>query len=211
VSGPRDGAAPPPEPAVLGAGFFARPAPAVAEALCGVLLARADEGLLARIVEAEAYTEDDPACHAHRRRTPANEPLFGAPGTAYVYRSYGVHWLFNIATGAEDVGQGVLVRAAEPLAGLERMRARRGDRPDRELLRGPGRLAQAFGLDGSWNGLALSASALDLYDDGARPPVTGGPRVGISEAADWPWRFAVAGSRWVSRYVRSPRAPAPSA
>ncbi|MFO8076485.1 MAG: DNA-3-methyladenine glycosylase [Egibacteraceae bacterium] len=209
MSGPQDAAARPPDAVALGAAFFARPAPEVAAALCGVLLARPDEGLLARIVEAEAYTEDDPSCHAHRRRTAANEPLFGAPGTAYVYRSYGVHWLFNVATGAEDVGQGVLVRAAEPLAGLEAMRARRGGRPDRDLLRGPGRLAQGFGLDGSWSGVALSASALDLYDDGARPAVTAGPRVGIAEAADWPWRFAVAGSPWVSRYVRSPRAPAP--
>ncbi len=198
----------PGQAAVLDAAFFARPAPEVAEALCGVLLARADEGLLARIVEAEAYTEDDPACHAHRRRTRANAPLFAAPGTAYVYRSYGVHWLFNVATGAEGRGEGVLVRAAQPLAGLERMRARRGARPDRELLRGPGRLAQAFGLDGSWSGVTLSDSPLDLLDDGLRPAVTAGPRVGIADAADWPWRFSVTDCPWVSRYVRSARAPA---
>lgn len=194
---------------------FARAATEVAPALLGLLLVRAGDDtnggpLVARIVETEAYTEDDPACHAHRGRTRTNAPLFGPPGTAYVYRSYGVHWLLNVVTGAPGRGEGVLLRAAEPLHGWETFRARRGRVADRDLLRGPGRLAQAFGIDGSWSERDLCGppvEELHVRDDGARPPVEAGPRVGIAQAADWPRRWVVAGSRWVSPYQRSPRAP----
>ena len=176
----------------------------------GALLIAADEGLVARIVEVEAYLGDDPACHAYRRRTVRNEPLYGPPGHAYVYLSYGVHWLLNIATGRDGVAEGCLLRAAQPLSGLERMRQRRGDVGDRELLRGPGRLGQAFGLDGRYSGrdLCTAGAPVRVGRDGVRVVVKTGPRVGVSQAADRPWRFFVDASPWVSPYTRSPRAPA---
>jgi DNA-3-methyladenine glycosylase len=194
-------------------GFFAREAPAVAADLVGKLLVRADDGLVARIVETEAYMQHDPACHAYQRRTARNEPLYGPPGHAYVYFSYGMHWCLNTATGVDGVAEGVLIRAAEPLEGLDVMQERRGGVRERDLLRGPARLAKAYGLDGAWSGRDLcgtaAASPLHLADDDTRPEVAAGPRVGVSKAADWPWRFSVPGSRWVSPYTRSPRAPAP--
>lgn len=195
--------------------FFARAADEVAPDLVGKLLLRADEGLAARVVETEAYTEDEPACHAHRGRTERNAPLFGPPGHAYVYFVYGMHWCLNVATGVEGRGEGCLLRAAEPLAGQERMRHRRfGEhrrRSDRELLRGPARLAQAFGLDGSWSGMDLcepdgGAHGLRMADDGQRPAVTATPRTGVAAAVGVPWRFLVPDSPWVSPYKRHRRA-----
>lgn len=190
--------------------FFARPAPEVAADLIGKLLVRTDEGLVVRLVESEAYTQDDPACHAYGGRPSVRTaPLFGPPGHAYVYFSYGMHWCLNTTTGVEGRGEGCLLRAAEPVRGIPLMRQRRGGQPDRELLRGPARLAQAIGLDGTWSGRDLCApdGVLHLADDGARPDVVAGPRVGVSRAADLPWRFSMVGSRWVSAYKRSPRAP----
>lgn len=189
--------------------FFARDATVVASALVGTLLVDPDGGLCARVVEVEAYTQDDPACHAYRRRTVRNDPLWGPPGHAYVYRSYGVHWCFNVSTGSNGVAQGVLVRAARPLRGLERMRARRSGAADRELLRGPAKLCAAYGLTGADSGRDLCGGdpPVTFHDDGDRPEVAAGPRVGVSVAADVPWRFHVAGSPWVSAYRRSPRAP----
>lgn len=187
--------------------FFARPALEVARELVGKLLVRADDGLIARIVEAEAYTGDDPASHAYGGLTVRNAPLWGPPGHAYVYRSYGVHWCLNTSTDSDGVAGGCLLRAAEPLGGLVTMRLRRGGVLDRDLLRGPGRLGQAFGLDGSWSGRDLCDGApLGLADDGVGPPVEAGPRVGVGRAADRPWRFMVPGNPWVSPYKRSPRA-----
>lgn len=190
--------------------FLARGALTVARALVGALLIRPDEGLVARIVETEAYTAEDPACHAYRRRTERNAPLWGPAGHAYVYRSYGVHWCLNVATGTDGVAEGCLIRAAEPLAGLVTFRLRRGEQPGgRDLLRGPGRLGQAYGLDGTYSGRDLCSddAPLHLSSDGTAPQVAAGPRVGVSRAADRPWRFFVTGSRWVSAYSRSPRAP----
>jgi len=189
--------------------FFARDAVDVGRDLIGRLLVREDDGIVARLVETEAYHQDDPASHAYQRRTVRNAPLYGPPGHAYVYLNYGIHWCLNVSTGVDGVGEGCLLRAAEPLAGLDVLRARRGSAGDRDLLRGPGRLGQAYGLDGSWTGRDLSSGGpLFLADDGARPQVATGPRVGVSRAADLPWRFWVPGSRWVSSYKRSPRAPA---
>lgn len=190
--------------------FFARPAPQVAHDLVGALLVRSDQGLMARLVETEAYMQHDPACHAYRRVTARNAVLHGPPGHAYVYLSYGLHWCLNISTGSDGVAEGCLLRAAEPLEGHDTFRARRGARhPDRDLLRGPARLTQAFGLDGWWNGHDLCVRGpLRLADDGHRPEVIAGPRVGVSRAADWPWRFRVPDSAWSSAYVRSSRAPA---
>lgn len=193
------------DPAVL----CAASATEVAPALLGKVLVHPADGLAARIVETEAYTSWDPTCHAARGRTARNAALFGPAGTVYVQRSYGVHWLCNLVTGPRGDGQGVLLRAAEPLEGLARMRARRGGRADRELLAGPGRLTEAFGIDGSLDGRPLGAGGLRLLDDGTTPEIACGPRVGVTQAADVPWRFTVRGSPWVSRYVRSPRAPRP--
>jgi DNA-3-methyladenine glycosylase len=189
--------------------FFARDAVDVGRDLVGRLLVRDDDGIVARLVETEAYHQDDPASHAYQRRTARNAPLYGPPGHAYVYLNYGIHWCLNVSTGVDGVGEGCLLRAAEPLDGLAAMRARRGGADDRDLLRGPGRLGQAYGLDGSWSGRDLCAGGpLFLADDGVRPEVATGPRVGVSRAADLPWRFWIPGSRWASSYKRSPRAPA---
>lgn len=191
----------------LSRSFFARPAPEVAPDLIGKLLVKADDGLVARIVETEAYTDEEPACHAYRGQTPRNAPLFGPPGHAYVYFTYGMHWCMNTATGPPGRGQGCLLRAAEPLEGLELMRGRRAGMRDRDLLRGPGRLGQAFGLGRSHSGTDLcDGGPLFLADDGARPALLSGPRVGVSLAADLPWRFWAAESPFVSPYKRHPRA-----
>jgi DNA-3-methyladenine glycosylase len=200
------------ERTALGRAFFARDALEVARDLVGAVVEvdDGDDGVVSvRLVETEAYTADDPACHAYRGRTERNAPLFGPAGHAYVYRSYGIHWCCNVATGQDGCAQGVLLRAAEPLAGLATIRARRGDRvPQRDLLRGPGRLTQALAVDGSLSGadLCVERPPLWLLDDGAAPAVEAGPRVGVSRAADRPWRFTARGSRWVSPYKRHPRA-----
>ena len=189
--------------------FFARPAPEVARDLVGMLLVDIGHGLAARLVEVEAYRQDEPACHAYGRRTPRLEPLYGPPGHAYVYFTYGMHFCANVSTGEAGVAQGCLLRAAEPLAGLELMRARRGGArvADRDLLRGPARLAQAFGLGREDSGRDLCGGGpLHFGDDGCRPPVTAGPRVGVTSAADLPWRFVLTGSPWASPYKRHPRA-----
>jgi DNA-3-methyladenine glycosylase len=177
----------------------------------GKLLVRPDDGITVRIVETEAYRQDDPACHAHRGMTARNAPLFGPPGHAYVYFSYGMHWCLNVVSGHEGWGEGCLLRAAEPLDGLDVIRARRGEQHrDRDLLRGPGRLGQALGLNREHSGMDVCAadSLLRLFDDGCRPAVLAGPRVGVALAADMAWRFWAAESPWVSAYKRSPRAPA---
>lgn len=191
--------------------FFARPAPEVAHDLVGKLLCRASDGIVVRIVETEAYRQDDPASHAHRGPTPRNAPMFGPPGHAYVYFTYGMHWCVNVVTGTEGWGEGCLLRAAEPIEGIDALRVRRGDRvPDRDLLRGPGRLGQALGMTGDHSGSDVCGNGpLSLADDGCRPAVVAGPRVGVALAAEVPWRFWAQGSRWVSPYKRSPRAPVP--
>ncbi len=193
----------------LARAFFARPAEQVAPELVGRLLRR--DGVTARIVETEAYHQDDPACHAHRRRTVRNAPLFGPPGHAYVYFSYGMHWCFNIATGVEGVGEGCLIRAAEPLDGLEVVRVRRPGVRERDLLRGPARLCAGLDIHGAYSGADLCGAEtfIAVLDDGASPAVSRGPRVGVSQGADAPWRWWVTGSPWVSAYQRSPRAAPP--
>lgn len=188
--------------------FYARPAPQLAADLVGKLLHKPEDGLVARIVEVEAYRQDDPASHAHRGQTARNTPMFGPPGHAYVYFSYGAHWCLNVVAGEEGFGEGCLLRAAEPLEGLQLMRARRGPTiRERDLLRGPGRLGQAFALERSYSGTDICGRGrLHLSDDGTRPVVETGPRVGVSLAAEMAWRYFVAGSPWVSAYKRSPRA-----
>jgi DNA-3-methyladenine glycosylase len=187
-------------------GFCARPAEDVARDLLGRVLVSSVGGEVAagRIVEAEAYVgPHDDASHAAARtgRTVRNAAMFGPPGTAYVYRIYGVHWCLNIVTDRPGYPAAVLVRALEPLSGLDVMRRRRGGVTDRDLARGPGRLAQALGVDLSLDGHALQAPPL-LLAAGAPVPaarIAVDRRVGVVRAADWPLRFFVEGSRWISR------------
>ena len=155
------------------------------------------------IVETEAYHEVEPACHAFAGLTPRTRTLFERPGTAYVYRSYGIHALLNVVVEPEGVGAAVLIRALEPLAGVELMRARRGREPLTDLCSGPGKLTQALGIDVVLNGTPLLGGPIELgpppaADDG-RPRLVVGPRIGITRAVELPWRFCAAGSRHVSR------------
>jgi DNA-3-methyladenine glycosylase len=182
----------------LGREFFARGPGAVARDLVGCALVR--DGVGGVIVETEAYAEHEPACHAFVGRTARTEVLFGAPGHAYVYLSYGIHQLFNVVTGAEGDAGAVLIRALEPRWGLERMRRRRPGRPDQELCSGPGRLSLALGIGPEDNRLDLCSGPISLHPRNGRPvaPIAG-PRIGISKATELPWRFCDTGSRWLSR------------
>jgi DNA-3-methyladenine glycosylase len=200
----------------LDAGLLAARAEAAAPALLGKLLVRTEEDgaeVVARIVETEAYREDDPASHSHAGPTPRTRPMFDGPGTSYVYRSYGVHWCLNVAAEPEGVGAAVLLRAARLLRGHEVVRPRRpAARRDVELLRGPGRLTQALDVDGprhDHGDLLTGVAGLRLADDGLRcahTAVLTGGRVGVRLAADVPWRFRLRGVPEVSPYRSHPRA-----
>ncbi len=184
--------------AVLAPAFFERDVVDVARELIGVTLVHGS--CAGRIVETEAYDESEPACHAFAGVTERTRPLFGPPRHAYVYLSYGIHELFNVVTGPRGHGAAVLVRALEPLRGIELMRARRPGRSDRELCSGPGRLTLALDIGRSLDGIALDggggAPALLAGDRPERIEV--GPRVGITKAAELPWRFREAASPWTS-------------
>jgi DNA-3-methyladenine glycosylase len=162
------------------------------------------DGVGGRIVECEAYRRDDPASHAFPGPTPRNAVMFGPAGRAYVYLSYGLHWMLNIVCGAhEGAGEAVLIRALEPTAGLEQMRRRRGREAVLELCRGPGRLGQALAVGPGLNGEPIGAGRIELTL--AAPPglVVQSPRIGISRAQDLPWRFLLEGSPYVSPSRRS--------
>ncbi len=179
---------------------FAAPSHEIARRLIGMTLLV--DGVGGRIVETEAYDRDDPASHSFSGATPRNGAMFGLPGRAYVYRSYGIHWCLNLVCREAGHGAGVLLRALEPTHGLERMRARRGLDATRLLCAGPGRLAQALGIDSSFNGMALDAAPFTLMaapDDHPAILLEVGPRIGISRATDVPWRFGERGSRYLSR------------
>jgi DNA-3-methyladenine glycosylase len=186
---------------------------AAAPALLGGILVWGE--MRARIVETEAYRgEDDPACHAFGRTSMRNMNLFASPGTAYVYFNYGVHWMLNIVAHEEGRAAAVLIRAAQPLAGLEYMRDRRPVARDRDLLSGPGKLCHAYGISGQQNGIDLLAAGDGLRILASQAPATNvvaTPRIGIAEGKwhDVPWRF-VDGDRmdWVSR--GRPKRVAPS-
>lgn len=188
----------------LDAAFFDRSVHLVARELIGCQLFY--EGCGGTIVETESYERDDPACHAHVGLTKRTETLFGPPGRAYVYLSYGIHRLFNAVAEPEGDAAAVLIRALEPTVGLDAMRSRRGDRPDTDLCSGPGKLTDALGIGLDANGADLSADPFLLLppEFGWAGEVVAGPRVGITKAVDRPWRFSLAGSAFVSR-LRSPR------
>jgi DNA-3-methyladenine glycosylase len=185
----------------LGADFYARPVLAVARELIGCVVEHG--GASGVIVETEAYHESEAACHAFVGVTPRTRTLFADPGTAYVYRSYGIHALLNAVCEPAGVGAAVLIRALEPLTGVEAMRARRAGVSDEQLCSGPGKLTQALGIELSENGTSLldgPVRVLGAGADSARPArVAIGTRIGITKAVDLRWRFCLAGSRHVSR------------
>jgi DNA-3-methyladenine glycosylase len=185
----------------LGRAFFARSVHEVAPALVGCTLLVGGVG--GRIVEVEAYDADDPASHGYRGETARNRSMFGPPGHAYVYRSYGIHWCLNLVCGEEGTAEAVLLRALEPTHGLETMRKRRGSEDERLLCSGPGRLCQALGVTVEHDGRPLDRPPFAVLAAEEDPDVVRGPRVGITCATDAPWRFALAGSRFVSRALRA--------
>jgi DNA-3-methyladenine glycosylase len=191
--------------------FFARPCLDVARDLVGCVLVRrlaTGERLAGRLVEVEAYLGDgsDPGSHAHRGMTPRNRSMFGPPGHLYVYLSYGIHTCVNLVTEPEGRAAGILLRAAEPLVGVEAMQARRGlaaGPADRRVAGGPGRLGQAFGLSLEDDGVSALRGEWTLRAPidapGTRPEVTATTRIGLNAGADLPYRFVEPGSRWLSR------------
>jgi DNA-3-methyladenine glycosylase len=181
---------------LAGIDFYA-PSHVVARQLIGTLVLV--DGVGGRIVETEAYDREDPASHSFSGPTERNGAMFGEPAHAYVYRSYGIHWCLNFVCRAEGHGAGVLIRALEPVAGLDQMRARRGVDSERLLCSGPGKLCQALGVSRLHNGVALALPPFALAAAPQAVEVVEGPRVGISKAMEVPWRFGLAGSRFVSR------------
>ncbi len=177
--------------------FFARSVHEVAPDLLGVTFLV--DGVGGTIVEVEAYDHEDPAAHGYRGKTARNASMFGPPGHAYVYRSYGIHWCVNFVCDEPDVAAAVLIRALEPTRGIDEMRARRGLGDPRLLCAGPGRLCQALGITRDHDGCALDEPPFELHARAREPPIVCGPRVGISKAAEQPWRYGIRGSRFLSR------------
>jgi len=173
---------------------------AVAPALIGATLLV--DGVGGRIVEVEAYDHEDPASHGFRGRTERNASMFGPPGHAYVYRSYGIHWCLNLVCEGEGIANAVLVRALEPTDGLDAMIERRGLDNPRLLCSGPGRLCQALAVTREHDGLRLDRPPFELLAGDRPVEVVSGPRIGITKATDLPWRYSEAGSRFLSRASR---------
>jgi DNA-3-methyladenine glycosylase len=195
--------------ATLPVAFFRRPAEVVARELLGtVVVSRlGGEVTSARIVETEAYLgHDDPASHGYlHRRNARNQALFGPPGSWYVYLSYGMHWCANLVCQKTGLASAVLLRALEPLDGLPVMRQRRGQVSDRELCSGPGKLCQALGITRDLDGARMAESEVVVHRPRSSEinTILVTPRIGITKAADWPLRFVVAGSPWLSRRERA--------
>jgi DNA-3-methyladenine glycosylase len=184
-------------------GFYNRPVVEVARDLVGCVVAH--QGCSGAIVECEAYHDSEPACHAFVGLTPRTATLFGPPGRAYVYRSYGVHALLNAVCEPEGIGAAVLIRALEPLAGIELMRERRGLEPVRNLCSGPGKLTQALGIRLHDNGVDLDRGTVRITERPAAwrdVQVSVDRRIGITKAVELPWRFTATGSRFLSRPLR---------
>ena len=189
-------------PARLRRAFFARSVHDVAPELIGATLLV--DGVGGTIVEVEAYHHTDPAAHSYNGETERNRVMFGPPGFAYVYRSYGIHWCLNFVCEEKGSASAVLIRALEPTQGLSLMRRRRGLSEPRDLCSGPGKLAQALGVTIKHYGLALDRAPFELRARKAVPEIVTGPRIGISKAVEHPWRYGLKGSRFLSK----PFAPA---
>ena len=185
---------------MIGRDFFARSVHEVAPDLIGVGFLCGGVGGV--IVEVEAYDHEDPAAHGYRGRTSRNASMFGPPGHAYVYRSYGIHWCVNFVCEEEGSASAVLIRALEPTHGIETMRARRQADDVGALCSGPGKLTQALGVTGEHDGLPLDQPPFELVPREAEPKIVRGERVGISRAMDKPWRYGLADSAFVSRRFR---------
>jgi DNA-3-methyladenine glycosylase len=191
--------------ATLPVAFFRRPTEVVAAELIGKVVVSTVAGLVTagRIVETEAYLGyDDPASHGYRhRRNARNAALFGPPGIWYVYLSYGMHWCANLVCQRAGLASAVLLRALEPLDGLDVMRERRGELPDKQLCSGPGRLCQALGITRDLDGSTMAGGPVMVLrgDPVTAASISATPRIGITKAADWPLRFHLAGSPWTSR------------
>jgi DNA-3-methyladenine glycosylase len=186
----------------VSASWFARSCLEVARDLVGCELLV--DGVGGRVVECEAYARDEPASHAFPGPTKRNASMFGPAGRLYIYRSYGIHWMLNIVCGErEGAGEAVLVRALEPTAGLDLMRARRGRDAEVDLCRGPGRLGQALAIGPALDGEAIGTGRIELVPGSPSGPVEQSPRIGITRARELPWRFALAGSPYVSPSRRS--------
>jgi DNA-3-methyladenine glycosylase len=183
--------------------FFSRSVHQVAPELIGAILVI--DGVGGRIVEVEAYHHTDPAAHSYRGETARNAVMFGPPGFAYVYRSYGIHWCLNFVCEPQGSASAVLIRAIEPIEGIDRMQRRRGLSHERLLCSGPGRLCQALGVSLAHNGLPLDRLPFTLRARDAHPAIVVGVRIGITKAVDLPWRYGLAGSRYLSK----PFAPSP--
>ncbi len=177
--------------------FFARPVHEVAPELVGAMLQV--DGVGGRIVEVEAYDQDDPASHSFRGRTARTASMFGPAGHAYVYRSYSVHWCLNLVCAEDGRAEAALVRALEPTFGLDEMRGRRGLEAERSLCSGPGKLCQALGITRDHDGLPLDEPPFELLARESEPPLAVGTRIGITRAVEQPWRYGLAGSPFLSR------------
>lgn len=176
--------------------FFDRPAETVAPELIGATLLV--DGVGGLLVELEAYDQADPASHSFRGPTPRNAAMFGPPGHAYVYKIYGIHWCLNIVC---QTGSALLIRALEPTQGLSQMHARRGGLSDLQLCSGPGKLCQALAVDRRHDSMSLVEPPFALQAPIAKALVRTGPRIGITKGVDTPWRFALAGSRFLSKPI----------
>ena len=182
----------------LSRAFFNRSVHEVAPDLIGAVLLF--NGVGGRLVEVEAYHQSEPAAHSFNGPTPRNTVMFGPPGYAYVYRSYGIHWCLNFVCEPRGSAGAVLIRAIEPAAGLAAMQRRRGTADRRLLCSGPGRLCEALGITGAHNGLSLAAPPFAIFAaEGDAPHVVAGPRIGITKAVDLPWRYGEKGSRFLSK------------
>ena len=186
----------------LNRSFFGRSVHQVAPDLIGATLLF--EGVGGRIVEVEAYHHTDPAAHSFGGPTERNAVMFGPPGYAYVYRSYGIHWCLNFVCEPAGSASAVLLRAIEPTTGLATMRRRRGLADERLLCAGPGRLCEALGITRKQNGLALDAAPFALFGRQSAVEVVAGPRIGITKAVDKPWRYGLKGSPFLSKKFSSP-------
>jgi DNA-3-methyladenine glycosylase len=177
--------------------FFARHVLEVAPDLIGVTMLV--NGVGGIIVEVEAYHHTEPAAHSFRGPTPRNLVMFGPPGVAYVYRSYGIHWCVNFVCEKNGSASAVLIRALQPTHGIPAMRRRRGLHDERSLCSGPGKLCEALAVTGKHNGLALDAPPIALHNRPNKPDIVSGVRIGLTKAVELPWRYGLKGSRFLSK------------